>query len=123
MKSLKQKKRLMIILNDQSQEKTSIKQSNITKKISTNIGTNEILSGQVMSLIKQTINNINLYRRTKQNKNLYTINYCADEFRGCGDLIKGKAVEKLQNRTLGVITKTIPVKQPNTLNNQLMRKQ
>jgi hypothetical protein len=123
MKSLKQKQRLMIILNDQSQEKTSIKQSNITTRISTNIGTNEILSGQVMSLIKQTIDNINLYRRTKQNKNLSTINYCADEFRGCGDLNNAKAVEKLQNRTLGVITKTMPVKQPNTLNNQLMRKQ
>ena len=71
MKSLKQKQRLMIILNDQSQEKTSIKQSNITTRISTNIGTNkqnfqgEVLSGYVMSLIKQTQENIRLAMREK----------------------------------------------------------
>tara|TARA_R100001594_G_C3896673_1_gene229799 strand:- start:31 stop:243 length:213 start_codon:yes stop_codon:yes gene_type:complete len=53
MKSLKQKQRLMIILNDQSQEKTSIKQSNITTRTSTNIGTNNI-----KDLQKQTLKNI-----------------------------------------------------------------
>ena len=55
MKSLKQKQRLMIILNDQSQEKTSIKQSNITKRISTNIGTNK---QNLEELKKQTLLNI-----------------------------------------------------------------
>ena len=45
----------MIILNDQSQEKTSIKQSNITKKISTNIGTNK---QNLEELKKQTLLNI-----------------------------------------------------------------
>ena len=55
MKSLKQKQRLMIILNDQSQEKTSIKQSNITKRISTNIGTNK---QNLKELKKQTLLNI-----------------------------------------------------------------
>jgi predicted metal-dependent phosphotriesterase family hydrolase len=55
MKSLKQKQRLMIILNDQSQEKTSIKQSNITTKTSTNIGTNK---QNLEELKKQTLLNI-----------------------------------------------------------------
>jgi len=55
MKSLKQKQRLMIILNDQSQEKTSIKQSNITTRISTNIGTNK---QNLEELKKQTLLNI-----------------------------------------------------------------
>jgi len=61
----------MIILNDQSQEKTSIKQSNITKRISTNIGTNkqnfqgEVISGNVMSLIKQTLENIRYGRQSR----------------------------------------------------------
>ena len=45
----------MIILNDQSQEKTSIKQSNITTKISTNIGTNK---QNLEELKKQTLLNI-----------------------------------------------------------------
>ena len=60
----------MIILNDQSQKKTSIKQSNITTRISTNIGTNkqnfqgEVLSGYVMSLIKQTQENIRCGRQS-----------------------------------------------------------
>jgi len=45
----------MIILNDQSQEKTSIKQSNITKRISTNIGTNK---QNLEELKKQTLLNI-----------------------------------------------------------------
>ena len=45
----------MIILNDQSQEKTSIKQSNITKRISTNIGTNK---QNLKELKKQTLLNI-----------------------------------------------------------------
>ena len=55
MKSLKQKQRLMIILNDQSQEKTSIKQSNITTRTSTNIGTNK---QNLEELKKQTLLNI-----------------------------------------------------------------
>ena len=55
MKSLKQKQRLMIILNDQSQEKTSIKQSNITARTSTNIGTNK---QNLEELKKQTLLNI-----------------------------------------------------------------
>ena len=55
MKSLKQKQRLMIILNDQSLEKTSIKQSNITTRISTNIGTNK---QNLEELKKQTLLNI-----------------------------------------------------------------
>jgi predicted metal-dependent phosphotriesterase family hydrolase len=55
MKSLKQKQRLMIILNDQSQKKTSIKQSNITTKTSTNIGTNK---QNLEELKKQTLLNI-----------------------------------------------------------------
>tara|TARA_R100000482_G_C5015953_1_gene97692 strand:+ start:165 stop:392 length:228 start_codon:yes stop_codon:yes gene_type:complete len=55
MKFLKQKQRLMIILNDQSQEKTSIKQSNITTRISTNIGTNK---QNLEELKKQTLLNI-----------------------------------------------------------------
>ena len=55
MKSLKQKRRLMIILNDQSQEKTSIKQSNITTRTSTNIGTNK---QNLEELKKQTLLNI-----------------------------------------------------------------
>tara|TARA_Y100000361_G_scaffold134051_1_gene132822 strand:- start:135 stop:362 length:228 start_codon:yes stop_codon:yes gene_type:complete len=55
MKSLKQKQKLMIILNDQSQEKTSIKQSNITTRISTNIGTNK---QNLEELKKQTLLNI-----------------------------------------------------------------
>ena len=61
----------MIILKDQSQEKTSIKQSNITTRISTNIGTNkqnfqgEVLSGYVMSLIKQTQENIRCGRQSR----------------------------------------------------------
>ena len=55
MKSLKQKQRLMIILNDQSQEKTSIKLSNITRRISTNIGTNK---QNLEELKKQTLLNI-----------------------------------------------------------------
>ena len=55
MKSLKQKQRLMIILNDQSQEKTSIKQSNITTKTSTNIGTNK---QNLEELKKRTLLNI-----------------------------------------------------------------
>jgi hypothetical protein len=55
MKSLKQKQRLMIILNDQSQKKTSIKQSNITTRISTNIGTNK---QNLEELKKQTLLNI-----------------------------------------------------------------
>lgn len=55
MKSLKQKRRLMIILKDQSQEKTSIKQSNITTRISTNIGTNK---QNLEELKKQTLLNI-----------------------------------------------------------------
>ena len=77
MKSLKQKKRLMIILNDQSQEKTSIKQSNITTRISTNIGTNkqnfqgEVLSGYVMSLIKQTQENIRYGRQSRWHCNRF----------------------------------------------------
>ena len=45
----------MIILNDQSQEKTSIKQSNITTRISTNIGTNK---QNLEELKKQTLLNI-----------------------------------------------------------------
>ena len=45
----------MIILNDQSQKKTSIKQSNITKRISTNIGTNK---QNLEELKKQTLLNI-----------------------------------------------------------------
>ena len=45
----------MIILNDQSQEKTSIKQSNITAKTSTNIGTNK---QNLEELKKQTLLNI-----------------------------------------------------------------
>ena len=45
----------MIILNDQNQEKTSIKQSNITKRISTNIGTNK---QNLEELKKQTLLNI-----------------------------------------------------------------
>ena len=45
----------MIILNDQSQEKTSIKQSNITTRISTNIGTNK---QNLEKLKKQTLLNI-----------------------------------------------------------------
>ena len=45
----------MIILNDQSQEKTSIKQSNITTKTSTNIGTNK---QNLEELKKQTLLNI-----------------------------------------------------------------
>ena len=45
----------MIILNDQSQEKTSIKQSNITTKISTNIGTNK---QNLEELKKKTLLNI-----------------------------------------------------------------
>ena len=55
MKSLKQKQRLMIILNDQSQEKTSIKQSNITTRTSTNIGTNK---QNLEELKKKTLLNI-----------------------------------------------------------------
>tara|TARA_B100000683_G_C12086879_1_gene389309 strand:+ start:91 stop:318 length:228 start_codon:yes stop_codon:yes gene_type:complete len=55
MKSLKQKQRLMIILNDQSLEKTSIKRSNITTRISTNIGTNK---QNLEELKKQTLLNI-----------------------------------------------------------------
>ena len=55
MKSLKQNQRLMIILNDQSQEKTSIKQSNITARTSTNIGTNK---QNLEELKKQTLLNI-----------------------------------------------------------------
>ena len=55
MKSLKQKQKLMIILNDQSQEKTSIKQSNITTKTSTNIGTNK---QNLEELKKRTLLNI-----------------------------------------------------------------
>ena len=45
----------MIILNDQSQEKTSIKQSNITTRTSTNIGTNK---QNLEELKKQTLLNI-----------------------------------------------------------------
>jgi len=45
----------MIILNDQSQEKTSIKQSNITARTSTNIGTNK---QNLEELKKQTLLNI-----------------------------------------------------------------
>ena len=45
----------MIILKDQSQEKTSIKQSNITTRISTNIGTN---NHNLEELKKQTLLNI-----------------------------------------------------------------
>ena len=45
----------MIILNDQSQEKTSIKQSNITERTSTNIGTNK---QNLEELKKQTLLNI-----------------------------------------------------------------
>ena len=45
----------MIILNDQNQEKTSIKQSNITTRISTNIGTNK---QNLEELKKQTLLNI-----------------------------------------------------------------
>ena len=45
----------MIILKDQSQEKTSIKQSNITTRISTNIGTNK---QNLEELKKQTLLNI-----------------------------------------------------------------
>ena len=45
----------MIILNDQSQEKTSIKQSNITTKTLTNIGTNK---QNLEELKKQTLLNI-----------------------------------------------------------------
>ena len=45
----------MIILNDQSQEKTSIKQSSITTRISTNIGTNK---QNLEELKKQTLLNI-----------------------------------------------------------------
>ena len=45
----------MIILNDQSQEKTSIKQLNITTRISTNIGTNK---QNLEELKKQTLLNI-----------------------------------------------------------------
>jgi len=45
----------MIILNDQSQEKTSIKLSNITTRISTNIGTNK---QNLEELKKQTLLNI-----------------------------------------------------------------
>ena len=45
----------MIILNDQSQEKTSIKQSNIITRISTNIGTNK---QNLEELKKQTLLNI-----------------------------------------------------------------
>ena len=45
----------MIILNDQSQEKTSNKQSNITARISTNIGTNK---QNLEELKKQTLLNI-----------------------------------------------------------------
>ena len=45
----------MIILNDQSQEKTSIKQSNITTRISTNIGTNK---QNLEELKQQTLLNI-----------------------------------------------------------------
>ena len=55
MKSLKQKQKLMIILNDQSQEKTSIKQSNITTRTSTNIGTNK---QNLEELKKRTLLNI-----------------------------------------------------------------
>ena len=55
MNSLKQKQRLMIILNDQSHEKTSIKQSNITARTSTNIGTNK---QNLEELKKQTLLNI-----------------------------------------------------------------
>ena len=45
----------MIILKDQSQEKTSINQSNITTRISTNIGTNK---QNLEELKKQTLLNI-----------------------------------------------------------------
>jgi len=45
----------MIILNDQSQKKTSIKQSNITTRTSTNIGTNK---KNLEELKKQTLLNI-----------------------------------------------------------------
>ena len=45
----------MIILNDQSQEKTSIKQSNIAARTSTNIGTNK---QNLEELKKQTLLNI-----------------------------------------------------------------
>ena len=45
----------MIILNDQSQEKTSIKQSNIKTRISTNIGKNK---QNLEELKKQTLLNI-----------------------------------------------------------------
>ena len=45
----------MIILNDQSQEKTSIKQSNITTRTSTNIGTNK---QNLEELKKRTLLNI-----------------------------------------------------------------
>ena len=55
MKALKHRQRLMIILKDQSQEKTSIKQSNITTRISTNIGTNK---QNLEELKKQTLLNI-----------------------------------------------------------------
>ena len=52
---MKQNRRLIIILKDQSQEKTSIKQSNITARTSTNIGTNK---QNLEELKKQTLLNI-----------------------------------------------------------------